>query len=313
MRLSPRRTPIFAAVLLALGSTANAVPADPPPGPVHDRAFWRRIVEKEYALPEGESAAALVRELSGYLGSPDPELRDEFGYGIPAAWIGEQQRLAPAELRDLVRQWTANLQAGIGESGTDTVLRRSFSALNLATIAAYDKEHPFLDAGEVRSLLDAALAYLAAEKDLRGYDPQKGWIHAVAHAADLVAALAANRHLGKAEHGRILDAVSVRLSSAGAVFTWGEQERLAEVIAALVRRPDFQPASLDPWLARLAADSEKLWQEGARIDPAHFAAVQNGKDVLRYLFVSLAREETAGAAAARAKILKALQDSLTGL
>jgi Protein of unknown function (DUF2785) len=307
-----RRARIFAVVLLAASATPVAA-AERPPGPLHDRAFWRRIVEKEYAVPEGESAGALVRELSGYLGSPDPELRDEFGYGIPAAWIGEQQRLSPAELRDLVRQWTPNLRAGLGESGTDTVLLRSFSALSLTTVAAYDNEHPFLAAGEVRSLLDAALAYLTAEKDLRGYDPAKGWIHAVAHAADLVAALAASRHLGRAEHGRILDAVSARLGSAGAVFTWGEQERLAEVIAALVRRPDFQPASLDPWLARLAADSEKLWQEGARIDPAHFAAVQNGKDVLRYLFASLAKEETAGAAAARAKILKALQDSLTGL
>jgi hypothetical protein len=267
-------------------------------------------VEKEYAVPEGESAGALVRELSGYLGSPDPELRDEFGYGIPAAWIGEQQRLAPAELRDLIRRWTPNLKTGIGESGTDSVLLRSFSALNLATVAAYDNEHPFLDAGEVRALLDAALAYLTAEKDLRGYDPAKGWIHAVAHAADLVAALAANRHLGKDAQGRILDAVAARLSSAGEVFTWGEQERLAEAMAALVRRPDFQPAALDPWLARLAAESEKLWQDGARIDPARFAAVQNGKDVLRDLFTSLSKEEVSGAAAvaARAKILKALQD-----
>ncbi len=265
-------------------------------------------MEKEYVVPEGESAGALVRELSGYLGSPDPELRDEFGYGIPAAWIGEQQRLAPAELRDLIRQWTPNLQAGIGESGTDTVLLRSFSALNLATIAAYDNEHPFLDAGEVRSLLDAAIVYLTAEKDLRGYDPEKGWMHAVAHAADLVAALAASRHLGKDDHRRILDAVAARLGLAGAVFTWGEQERLAEVIAALVRRSDFQPTELDPWLARLAADDEKLWQEGARIDPARFAAVQNGKDVLRYLFTSLAKEEVSSAAAARAKILKVLQD-----
>jgi hypothetical protein len=160
----------------------------------------------------------------------------------------------------------------------------------------------------VRALLDAALAYLAAEKDLRGYDSAKGWIHAVAHAADLVAALAANRHLGKDAHGRILDAVAARLSSAGGVFTWGEQERLGEAIAALVRRPDFQPAALDPWLARLAADNEKLWQEGARIDPARFAAVQNGKDVLRELFTSLAEEDSPGTAAARAKILKALQD-----
>jgi hypothetical protein len=43
---------------------------------LHKSAFWRAIAKNEYRLPAGEQVFPLVRELSGYLGSSDPELRD---------------------------------------------------------------------------------------------------------------------------------------------------------------------------------------------------------------------------------------------
>jgi hypothetical protein len=302
-------TTVLCLVALLLAGSAEAAPPRTE-GRAHDRSFWRGIVEKGNAVPAGESAAALVRELSGYVGSPDPELRDTFSYGLTAEWIGKG-RLAPADLRGLVRTWTANLRSGLGESGTDSVFRRSFSALNLATIAAYENEKPFLQPAEVRSLLDAALAYLAAEKDLRGYDPKKGWIHATAHTADLLAALAANRHLRKADHARLLDAFGARLDSAGMVFAWGEDEPVAEAMRALIQRKDFQARTLDPWLARLEAEKERLWQgEGGRVDPRLFAAVQNRKSVLKSLAVALANRGMLSpeATKARAKVLAALRE-----
>ena len=43
----------------------------------HDREYWRQIAKNHYAVPPGQDAFSLARELSGYLGSPDPELRDD--------------------------------------------------------------------------------------------------------------------------------------------------------------------------------------------------------------------------------------------
>ncbi len=63
---------------------------------------------------EGESAAALLLELSELVGSTDPEERDGFGYYIPAQWIYRQQLLSADELLPLLRTWSANLAVGIG-------------------------------------------------------------------------------------------------------------------------------------------------------------------------------------------------------
>ena len=90
----------------------------------------------------------------------------------------------------LVTTLATSLRAGIGEAGTDTVLLRSFSALDLSILAALELQDPALDDSGYRGLLDDALAYLAAERDLRGIDPRVGWIHATAHTADLLKFLA---------------------------------------------------------------------------------------------------------------------------
>jgi len=66
---------------------------------------------------------------------------------------------------------------GIGETGTDSVLLRSFSALDLSILAALENRDPALDDAAYRKLLDDALGYLRDERDLRGFEPRVGWIH----------------------------------------------------------------------------------------------------------------------------------------
>jgi hypothetical protein len=165
----------------------------------HDKKFWRSIIQNDYRVPTGESAAALIEELSGYLGSSDPELRDEFGYDITAEWIYRDQLLSDTELRVLLAKWEKNLGAGIGKSGDDSVLLRSFSALNLSTLAALDNKKPFLVQTDFTVLLAAALDYMKFERDLRGYEPGKGWFHATAHTSDLLKFLGRSRFLTAAD------------------------------------------------------------------------------------------------------------------
>jgi hypothetical protein len=57
-----------------------------------------------------------------------------------------------AGLRQVTKHWTGNLRAGLGETGTDAVLLRSFSALDLSIVAALDLETPFLRSPEVAAL-----------------------------------------------------------------------------------------------------------------------------------------------------------------
>lgn len=97
----------------------------------HGRDYWRSIVKNHYAVPSGQEAFPLALELSGDLGSTDPELRDDLAYSILYSWIAEQRRLSHEQLITLLEKWQANLRVGIGEVGTDSVFLRSFSVIGL--------------------------------------------------------------------------------------------------------------------------------------------------------------------------------------
>src|SRR5260370_12571940 len=148
--------------------------------PLHDRDFWRAIAKNRYAVPHAQPVFPLLRELSGYLGSRDPELRDDLAYSITTIWIKRQKQISTDELDSLLDDWQANLRTGIGETGNDGILKRSFSALSLVALAERDLKMPFLGEERYRAFLSNALAYLRDERYLRGFDPTLGWFHSPA-------------------------------------------------------------------------------------------------------------------------------------
>ncbi|HEX2463774.1 MAG TPA: DUF2785 domain-containing protein, partial [Thermoanaerobaculia bacterium] len=250
----------------------------------------------------------LLVEMNELLASPDPVLRDEVAYGAAARWVYRKRLLSADEQLRLVELWRGNLAAGIGERGTDSVLRRSFSALNLSLLAALDNEAPFLSRSDFDGLLSAALEYSREERDTRGYDPAKGWMHAAGHTADLLKFLARNPRLAVADQRRLLDAVAEKCSAFGEVFAWGEGERLAQVVRSVIRRPDFDRAAFDAWAGAFPEQHRELWAKAPAIDVARYVAVQNVKDVLRSTHAALAMDAdlAPNAEGAQAKLLEAL-------
>lgn len=215
-----------------------------------DRTFWRVIASDEKALPQGEWVAELAPELLSWLGSTDAELRDELAYRILAAWI-EREQFEPGQLRDMASKMLANLQVGLGESEGDAVFLRSYSALVLMEIVAYDNVHPFLQRDEVARVLDAAIDYLRQECDLRGWVEGPGWAHAIAHTADLLMMLGRNLQVGSPELERLLDGIADRLLQPyGVVFVQHEDERLAYAVLNVLRRGLLGRGFLDGWLGR---------------------------------------------------------------
>jgi hypothetical protein len=276
---------LAAALALLLASPAVASP------PEHDRAFWISLAAKDFAVPEGESAGALALEVADLLSSPDAALRDGVGYEALARWVWRDGLVPPADLEKLRLRLQGALGKGLGKSGSDAAYGRSFSAIGLAILAAADMKTPWMTQEAFDDLLAAAVAYLLAEKDVRGFVPGGGWIHATAHTADLLKFLGRSPRLTPAGQARIVEAVASRLKTAGVVFAWGEDERLAQALVSLSRRKDFDPKPFEAWLAALAAENTALWKNGPRIDPAAFVAVRAQKQALVHLAALLAREE----------------------
>jgi uncharacterized protein DUF2785 len=274
-----------AVVVLLLTFSAATLTAQAPP---HDKAYWRAIAKNGYAVPANESAGALAHEVSQLLGSADPELRDDLAYSILEHWIYRLSVLQTPDLQTLADEWRANLKIGIGESGTNSVLKRSFSALCLSLLAEREAKQPFLGETRYHQLAGDAVTYLQSERDLRGYDGTLGWIHANAHTADLLQALARSSMLTTEEENNILSAVAVRLSSAPQVYTQGEQDRMAGAVLAVIRRSSFDASAFTGWLARLQEEDKQVWANP--LTPETLARYQNHTYFLQGLAVRLALE-----------------------
>lgn len=284
----------LAAAVPAIRSSAADAPRDP--------SFWREIAARKFAPPAGADADALAWELTGFLGSPDPEKRDAFGYEITAAWLRERRLSAAAQQRLLAR-W----RAGLARTGADdaAVLERAFSALNLSTLIAFDNRDGALAAEEIRGVLAEALAVFAAETDPRGYDAALGWVHAMAHEADLLKFLARSRHVGAPELGRILEAVAARAEASAQPWVWGEDERLAAVVLSVARRPEGDVAALAAFVTRLAKLPEGY--VGVRVDAPVYHRARNASNLLRVLHLSLAAGKGPRDAELAAAVLAALR------
>lgn len=255
-----------------------------------DKNFWSLIARNDYQIPEGHTHAELTQAILGYLSSSDPVLRDEIAYMVFAHWL-KREMYTREEISQHVEALLTNLEMGIGETGTDSVFLRAFSALFLAEIVHNDNRKPLLDSGQIDAILTRGLRYLSAEQDPRGYIPVKGWAHALAHTADLMMVLASNRNLTANDLQNILFGISSKMTAAaGYFYIHGEDERLARAVMAVLRRRLLSEEEVRVWVKSFTAPEDDVWK-GAYEDEERNRAFQNTRNLLRSISLELIMNE----------------------
>ena len=215
-------------------------------------AYWQQVHADGLAVPQDRPLDDLTAELTRMLGDPDPAKRDGTAYPTLTTWV--DRGVYDDLLAGLGDGMAIGLGVGLGEQGTDTVFRRSFSALVLGECIARDNLRPLLPGGKILEWGDRLATWLLREQDLRGFVPGKGWAHAVAHGADTLATLAGSPHLATPELTVILDVIADRvLLPVDRLFTNGEPDRLAFATMTVLRRNVVPLRVLEPWIARIAA------------------------------------------------------------
>lgn len=269
-----------------------------------DKVFWQHIMEHEYVLPAGFSRTTLTTELLSYLGGSDTELREGPAYLILGQWIDQPATYSHAERWDMATRMLHNLTIGLGEQQTDTIFLRSFSTLILVELVYHDLSQPTFSDSEVRHIFKDVLAYFAAEQDLRGYVPEKGWAHALAHTADCFWVLARHPAIAAAELEQMLEAIAEKLTAPVAhAYLADEDERLVRAVMAALQR-DLLPLSfLEGWLEcfshpRGRIGWDETFEQGRLMEVAHnpreTGARHNSKHFLRSLFFQLRSPGFAG-------------------
>jgi hypothetical protein len=246
-------------------------------------AYWQQVRSAEMKVPTDRPLADLTAELTTMLGSTDPVERDQFAYPILATWISEG--VYDDLLAGLGDGMTAGLTQGLGESNTDSVFRRSFSALVLAECVERDNTQSLLPPTKLLDWGDRVAGWLVRERDVRGFVPGQGWAHAIAHGADAIGRFADSPHFRLTELTVLLDVIADRiLLETPTPLTSGEPDRLAAATMAVLRRRLVPLRIIEPWLARITASATATG--GPDQDP--YRTTANPESFLRALHIQVA-------------------------
>jgi hypothetical protein len=209
---------------------------------------WATVLSEDYAVPPDLSAVELtdlVDELCDMIGSPDPRVRDDTAYPILAIWTA--RGVLDGRLAGLGDRMAARLRH-------DRVDARTFAAMILGWVVLRDARTAELDAARVPRWRTAFVDWWLAEPDLRGWDAELGWLHAVAHGADALRAFARSPRLGAADLRALLEVAVDRLfADGGYLYAHGEDDRVAYALASALSRPELTEAQATGWLERVHA------------------------------------------------------------
>jgi hypothetical protein len=271
--------------------------------------LWQGIRKAGFAVPVRPSLDVLTADLLDNLGNPDPDER-ALGIEILEAWV-RRGVYEPAALRAIGGRAVDNLKVGLGEQDTDTVFLRTDSLILLKRVVEADNRSAFLEPEELQAWLDALVAYVENECDLRGYVPGKGWAHTLARAAETLRLLALNRRLSPEAVRRILDVIGTKITApVEEPFRYYEDEWLAYAVRTIFR---FKPLGVDElrqWLAGLIEPADHESWHNQPQSPSEAAARYNTSSLLRSLYFQLAasRERPPTAAQLVPAVREAIQE-----
>ncbi len=193
--------------------------------------------------------------------SEDPVTRDELAFSTLARWI-DRDVLSATQL-DALGDCMAK------RFDSDAIQVRTFAPLILDSIVSKGRLRP--------AWFDAFAAWYPAERDLRGHDQKLGWLHAIAHGADLLGAF--GRSTGVAPD-RVLAIAAERLVAPGdTVWRDHEHDRLGYAIALTLTRDELTDETAVRWLDAVADN----WAN--RTPGAPPAEVSNAVHTLRVVYI----------------------------
>lgn len=210
------------------------------------------VIAADFAVPDRLDLA--VDDLVGMLASADPAVRDDLAYPVLAVWI--RRGALDDQLHRIGDAMTLRLS-------DPRIQARTFAPLILASTvnrdtAAATNRH-LLDPNTIVGWLDGFLDWWLAEADIRGWDSELGWLHAIAHGADLAGAFGESPHLDATALSRLLVAIAERIVAQTTYqYAHQEEDRIGYALRRILTRPELTVDQATSWLSpvdRLFADA----------------------------------------------------------
>lgn len=202
----------------------------------------------------------LIRVMLQNIGSVSEDLRE----AIYSGWcqLFDDQRLTTCQKQWLVDEVFTRklLYQGIENGQTDDVFTRSFTSLLLVQLLDDHSLNNWMENEVEKQVIAESLNYIGIETDNRGLVPIKGWAHAFAHGADLLAAIARSEQTTEIEAQQILSLLTRALLEIDD-FLWEEENRMVPAVIALIKNGLLTQAELDHWIQQ---NNQTLSQKDSR-------------------------------------------------
>ena len=212
------------------------------------------FAQNDFHLSEKADVSEIIPDMLNHIGSIDSYLRDDLIYSAFGTWILRDNVIDREQLRVILPKILneQHLLYKLGEQNTDSVFRRSFSVLLLPLLLIAHRSQPFLTAPEIHQVKDKLLYYLGHEKDRRGFVSEKGWAHAIAHAADTLDDLAQCSELDKSDLAKILEVIRNVVCIQDTGYTHLEDERIVTAVIAILKRQLLSDPEITEWIQSFA-------------------------------------------------------------
>ncbi len=208
------------------------------------------ISKNNYELSDKHNLMELTNVMLTYIGSTNSLLRDELIYYTFYQWILEKKYYHDDQLRYILKNSLNenHLYYNLGAYGDDSVFTRSFSVLILPLILIRNRSEVFLKDDEIKGIKDKILKYFLDENDLRGYVEDKGWAHAIAHAADAIDDIVQYEMIDHGDLIEILEAIKIKMSVNHYVYVNEEDERIITAVVKILKRNVLTEQEVIEWI-----------------------------------------------------------------
>lgn len=172
---------------------------------------------------------ALTKKMLPYIGDEDPIIRDEIIYSC-LAHVSEH--LTSSQIQEITKKYIGEdfLFYDIENKHPYSVVTRTFTLLQLAVVVYHHNHSRVLSQEIIEEIAQALIRYLEMETVLQGYDEEVGWLHSLAHAADVLGQLLSCKDLSKDTQMALLDAFSSKVQVNHYTYIDEEDERIVSAI-----------------------------------------------------------------------------------
>ena len=224
----------------------------------------------------------LVHSLLSEIGHQDPEIRDGLIYSNLAHLLHDNH-FSKDELIDFtsILLDDAHLFYDIGNEKPLSVLTRSFSILQLVIIVYVHRRDSLFTNDQLMNLYHRFLDYFKKETVLNGYDNEYGFMHSIAHAADLFSQLVQLEEINESHLKEMFQVIGEKYKTRDYFFSHDEDERMVVAIKKGLERKVLSLDFLIGWVEQFS-----IYEKDVRYPEMYFIT-NNVKLFLRSLYFAL--------------------------